>query len=560
MLYADDTHRRDDPTPPEPEPWRLSDGVVWIYRTIVRYHRMVAGIAAALVLLALAYVLLRSPAYMAVTQVQISNLRLTSSRDDSFFAEVQMEPRFVDTQLQILRSERVGYAVVDALNLTQRLEKASTSWLSRWGWAQTPSTAGTTDVARKAALKLVQLGLHVQQVGLSEIVEIRFTSDDREFSALTANAILQAYLADQEQSRLEAAQTGSSWLRERLREVGPRSRALTLASTPKDSINTRGLLILALAAGAGLAVGGMAALARDLLDRSIRTPEQLSDGLAGEFLGVLPRATGGGGHRLDPAMAAATERNTLRQIRAVWEAGLQRDTRTLGVVSTCRREGRSHVAGELARSIATMNRRVLLIDADPTGGQLHDRSDSGPGLTEWCNHLASDVNELIKPGDIEGLSILPAGAGGEVDWGNRVEDLLQSLHSQFDYIIVDLPPLAMPADARGSAAVLDDYLMVVGWGAVHHQNLKVALTKLAPVRNKLIGFVLNDVDLGEAGWLPSAEFDFLLQTGRASSGGSHGHLPRPASRTPSSGSPLHPLQRNRHGGGRPSAAVSRDVV
>ncbi len=513
MLYAHDTGRRDDRAPGDADMSWLRDTARWMFSALARRRMMVAGIALIFALAAVAYVLLRSPSYTAATQIHITNLRLTNSRDDSFYAEVQMEPRFIDTQLQILRSEHIGYAVVDNLDLTQRLKNNSQAWLSRWFKSVAPPTEKSADAERRAALRFVQLGMLVQQVGLSEVVEIRFTSDDRDLSAAIANALYQAYLADQEKARGVAAQTGSSWLRERLREVGPRSRALTIATPPKDANGPRGLLILALAIGAGLSVGAAVALAREAMDKTVRTPEQLEGGVAGEFLGIFPRATTSTHAR----RAQALKETAVRQILAVWMRRPQRTSRTLGVVSTFRHEGSSHVAREIARSLALANLRVLLVDADAMGSRNPESGTDAPAeLLEWSDATADDTIDRIVPGDVDGLSVLPVGSddtGDLVRWGRQGEELLESLLSRFDFIVVDLPPLATSAGARG-ALVLDDYLLVVKWGAVQHEHVRVALTKLAAVRHKLIGFVLNEVNLAEARKLPSTELNFLLQNDR----------------------------------------------
>lgn len=331
---------------------------------------------------------------------------------DSFFAEVQMEPRFIETQLQVIRSERVAYAAIDSLNLPKILAEKSASWLAMLSDA--PSGEG--ELARRAGLKSVQQGLVAQQAGLSEVVEIRYTSDDRELASTIVNAIVRSYIAEQEAARSDAAQAGSSWLRERLREVGPRARVLTVATPPKDKSNMRGILLIALLGLGGLFAGAFIALARGLLDRAVRVPEHLDRAAAGPFLGLLSRQD-----QTPPALArssAQVDEHTLRQIRSTWDAlPPRRGARTLGIVSTHRGEGRSHVAFELARSLKLAGRKTLLVCADPFGDSHPD--DNEPGLAQWCGGEAKSIGDLIKIGGDDGTDYLPSGRG-EIDWGGSI--------------------------------------------------------------------------------------------------------------------------------------------
>src|SRR5690606_23691304 len=127
-----------------------------------------------------------------------------TSRDDTFFAEAQIEPRFLETQMQILRSERIASSVIDQLNLVQVLAEKPKSSLARFaervrallGKSPAAEEDGSGEAARRAAIRMVQRGLSAQQVGLSEVIELGFSSDDRELSARIANDIVRAYIGD----------------------------------------------------------------------------------------------------------------------------------------------------------------------------------------------------------------------------------------------------------------------------------------------------------------------------------------------------------------------------
>ncbi|HEX2842513.1 AAA family ATPase [Hyphomicrobium sp.] len=526
MLYVPTNRYRENPDAALAQQTTLRDDIWWMFATVLSHWKTIAAIFLVFTAGATAFVLMRTPAYTASAQVQISNLRLLTSRDDTFFVEAQLEPRFLETQLQILRSERVGYSVVDQLNLTKRFgEKPASVFstlathlssllgLSSQNQTDASEQGDAADARRRAALRALQQGFSAEQVGLSEVVELRFTSDDRELSALVANDLVRAYLAEQEAARSDSAQAGSSWLRERLREVGPRARILTAAYPPLHSSNLRGILIIGIASVLGLVLGAFAALCRGLLDRTVRTPEDVSAASAGKFLGIVSHgplsehsgAASAGG-------APPPEWYTFREIIALWDREpSRRGLRTLGVVSTQRGEGRSLVAAELARNLAANGRRVLLIDADPAGSHATSSADHS-GFAQWLDGQIEQLRDVVVTDGVGGVDCLSSGMSanfGTIDWGPGMTRLVEAVAPDYDYVIFDLPPLSSAADVGLSTAVIGDYLLVVGSGSVEAEHIDCALASLPAVRAKLIGYVLNNVDLRQARWLPSVEIDLI---------------------------------------------------
>lgn len=71
----------------------------------------------------------------------------------------------------------------------------------------------------------------------------------------------------------------------------------------------------------------------------------------------------------------------------------------------------------------------------------------------------------------------------------------------------------MSAEVRRATSAIDEFLLVAGWGGVRPEHVGAALANLGPVRDKLIGFVLNGVDMEAARWMPSIELDLIRDTG-----------------------------------------------
>ncbi len=216
----------------------------WMIQSLYRFRMSVIALSLAFGALAAMYVVQREPTYTATALLQLTNLRLNFNREDAFFAETQTDPNFLETQIQLLRSARVALSVVDNLKLGEQeapprgfnIADAVRDFVRnlRPGAADEQSVVPGVSDARLNALKILQRGFKADRIGLSNVVQIEFTSDDPEKAARILNEYANAYIMDQNAARVEAAQSASSWLRERLRDVGPKTRVIAPALPPTD--------------------------------------------------------------------------------------------------------------------------------------------------------------------------------------------------------------------------------------------------------------------------------------------------------------------------------------
>lgn len=160
-----------------------------------------------------------------------------------------------------------------------------------------------------------------------------------------------------------------------------------------------------------------------------------------------------------------------RHIKRQLLAGIRErpDGRVLLVASALAGEGKSFTAANLARSLALEpDYSVLLIDADVLNPQLtrHFQLQGKPGLTEAITGADVDPEALIVGTDIEGLSILPAGAGNEnateYFGSERMRDVLNALLVVPNRIlVVDTLPLLLTTEARSLTPHASQLLLVV---------------------------------------------------------------------------------------------------
>jgi Mrp family chromosome partitioning ATPase/capsular polysaccharide biosynthesis protein len=488
----------------------------WLAEALLRRRKLILALPAILAAIAAAYVLLRTPSYTASTQLQLINLRLTFSRDNAFFAESQPDPTFLETQIQIMKSERVILSVLNSLKLL---------------------SADAKPEERAEAVTKLTGGFSVKRIASSDVVQISYKAPDPEQAARYANEFARAYVADQNAARTEAAQAGSSWLRERLREVGPKARIIATALPPYRKSNIPGILIVA---GAGVMGGLMAvalALIWALLDRRIHTPEQASSAARAVCLGIVPdlrkktapvlagddddiRANGFA--ISDPRQCFGIDHphseiwHALRQVKAECDDGFGRKgLRCLGVTSTFAGEGRTTIATNLALTIAASGKRVLLVDCDVYNPELSKRyAGSAPaGLIEYLRDQSASLLAYVRIEHRTGLHFLPLGCDpghnlGPDLWSEDARRLFQECSAAYDYVIFDMPTLAMAGDVRAAARYLDGFLLVVRSAHVTAEDINVGLGAAVGVRERLIGALLNRVDKKDMRWMLSPEIGF----------------------------------------------------
>jgi polysaccharide biosynthesis transport protein len=111
------------------------------------------------------------------------------------------------------------------------------------------------------------------------------------------------------------------------------------------------------------------------------------------------------------------------------------------------------------------------------------------------------LDELAQLEAESGLRILPcifAKNDPRIAHGftsETLHTLLRSSSQAFEYVVIDLPPIGALVNARGMAPAIDAFIFVVAWGATSRGAIRAALAKEHVIRNKLIGVVLNKVDM-----------------------------------------------------------------
>ena len=178
--------------------------------------------------------------------------------------------------------------------------------------------------------------------------------------------------------------------------------------------------------------------------------------------------------------------------------------RTFVITSPSVGEGKTTVTCNLGLALAQANRRVLLIDGDLRKPRLHKALDvaNGAGLREV---LRGDIDAKLAPAEafcrptqVPGLFVITSGGGSEEPSGllhsERFRTLLDRLTSEFDFVLIDSPPMLHMADARILAGMSNGVILVFRARVTDIETAAASRDLFLDDHVRVIGTILNDFD------------------------------------------------------------------
>ena len=178
-----------------------------------------------------------------------------------------------------------------------------------------------------------------------------------------------------------------------------------------------------------------------------------------------------------------------------------KDKKVIMITSTLADEGKSTVSMNLCRSLAQLGSRVILVDADMRKSVMADRYLKGEKNIPGLSHLLSARNgleEVLLETDMPNLHIILAGRvppnPAELLSNSRMQKLIEICRQEYDYVIVDCPPINLVVDAAVVAPLCDGIVLVVGSGNVPYKLAQSAVDQLQATGCPILGAVLNMVD------------------------------------------------------------------
>jgi capsular exopolysaccharide synthesis family protein len=245
-------------------------------------------------------------------------------------------------------------------------------------------------------------------------------------------------------------------------------------------------LLLGLVAGLGLVLG------RDYLGNTIRDGEEIERYLHLDLLAAVPRFQ-------EEGDSLATEAYQNLRTALLFARGDEGGQVVL-VTGTAPQEGKTTTIVNLARLLAGSGEKTVVVDCDLRRAQMHQRLGlpREPGFTDFFVRHAP-ATALLQPTPVANLFALTAGPlppnPPALLARKSLGDLLAGLRGEFDWVLVDSPPLASVTDALLLARHADHTVLVVQHNKVDKKLVKRSVAALRKATPGLLGAVLNVVDV-----------------------------------------------------------------
>lgn len=260
--------------------------------------------------------------------------------------------------------------------------------------------------------------------------------------------------------------------------------------SPKKKLNT----ILGFILGLVIGIGG--AFLLEYIDTSVRRKEELEELLGHPILTMVPEVVDGS-PLINDDKSSHSNLAEAYQILAtnIFYTGIKQNSALL-VTSPVPQDGKSTVAVNLARTLARLGNKILILDGDlrrPAIRRIFGFEKKG-GLTELLLERAKKTGTIRKTDEKNLLAITagtlppnpPSLLGSEV-----FTNLITELKKDYDYIIIDTPPVLGVSDAMIIAKVVDGAIIVVRYGQTPDQAITDTRINFEHASARIIGSVFN---------------------------------------------------------------------
>lgn len=307
---------------------------------------------------------------------------------------------------------------------------------------------------------------------------------------------LNQFLSKRQALQIEKSQNQQPW-----KLLDPE---LTLVNKPQ-AVSGSAKINLIFGGVAGLVIGVGAALLVDKLSNVFYTSKDLKETTRLPLLGVVPFSKDFAGSTEQDGQTYGVHQTTRVAFFEVFRSlytnilllGSDMPIRSLVVSSATPEDGKTTVAIQLALAAAAMGQRVLLVDANLRCPTIHNRVGlmNIQGLTDVISSEL-DWSNVIERSPIEdNLYVMAAGPippdSTRLLASEKMQDLMNELHSSFDLVIYDTTPIVGFADANLLAANTNGVMLVAGLGKLKRTAFAQALEEIQVSGTPILGLVAN---------------------------------------------------------------------
>lgn len=180
------------------------------------------------------------------------------------------------------------------------------------------------------------------------------------------------------------------------------------------------------------------------------------------------------------------------------------DKKVISVTSCEPNDGKSTVSFELARSLAEADKKVLFVDADMRQSDFisqHTKEVDLKGLSHFLSGQAP-LADVLHSTSIDGLFVIFSGVfppnPTELLTGKVFSDFITEAKENFDFILIDTPPLGIVSDAAICIAQSDGVALVISSGSTKLKKARETKKIIENVGTKILGCILNNVKVGNS--------------------------------------------------------------
>ena len=171
------------------------------------------------------------------------------------------------------------------------------------------------------------------------------------------------------------------------------------------------------------------------------------------------------------------------------------------VTSSGPKEGKSTSSSNLAITLSQMRSKTVIVDCDMRRPMVHNLFfvSRENGLSRFLTTEDVDIHDIIKPSGMENLDIITAGHvppnPSELLSSKKMDDLFAKLREEYDYIIVDSPPIIAVTDALIIAKKVDHLVLVIRVNSTEREIIEQAKSLLKNIDVKVAGVVVNGIEV-----------------------------------------------------------------
>ncbi|OKH41534.1 lipopolysaccharide biosynthesis protein [Calothrix sp. HK-06] len=316
--------------------------------------------------------------------------------------------------------------------------------------------------------------------------------------------------------RLEVAQSTYQTLLKKVQELQvaenkntANARIIAKALVPEKPGAGNKLIVLVLGVMSGAFLSTTTVLFLELRDRSLKSLKEVKEVLDYTLLGVVPLSTSKvrSRHRdLESTTKEIAVRDKPHSLTSEMYRMIQANLKflssdkvlkTIVVTSAVPKEGKSTVSANLAAAIAQLGRKVLLVDADMRLPSQHHfwELTNAVGLSEVLvgqAQFSTATSKVMNNLDVLTAGVTPPNPLALLD-SKRMASLIEGFSSQYDFVIIDAPPLLLAADALTLNQMTDGILLVARPGVIDSNSAHAAQDMLERSGHNVLGLVVNGI-------------------------------------------------------------------